>query len=250
MEKKYKLLALDLDGTLLTDDKKITLNTKETIYKAIESGVYVVFATGRGIQTANAFWKELGLNGPMVFVNGGEIWKGPGKLLKRNFIRKEDIKKLHQLAIDTNTWFWGYSAENLVHREEWTDEMFAQNWMKFGIRCENPTTLKEMWKTIESWRTLEVTQAAPINMEISLKGVTKETGIREVCKELEIDMGEVVAIGDSLNDLPLLRTAGLGVAMGNAVDAIKEAADVITDTNQNEGVAKAIEAYVIKNQVD
>ena len=250
MGNKYKLLALDLDGTLLTDDKKITRKTKKRIRQAMKSGVHVVFATGRGIQTAKKYWKELGLKGSMVFVNGAEVWRGPGKILKRNFICSEDIKKLHQLAVDMDAWFWGYSVDSLVHREEWTEEMFAKDWLKFGIRCEDPGLLKDLWNKIDSWGTLEVTQSAPVNLEISLKGVTKESGILEVCKELEIDMKEVMAAGDSMNDLSLLRAAGLGVAMGNAIDAIKEVADVVTDTNQNEGVAKAIEKYILTKQLN
>ncbi|MTW84357.1 HAD-IIB family hydrolase [Virgibacillus dakarensis] len=245
MEKNYSLLALDLDGTLLTDDKRITRKTKKKLKHAMNLGIHVVFATGRGIQTGGKFWRELGHKGSMVFVNGAEVWKGPDEVLSRHFIPQGDIKRLHQLASDADAKFWGYTVDNLISCEKWTDKMFQKEWLKFGIRCQDPIALKDIWNTIDKWGTLEITQSAPTNLEISSKGVTKESGIHEVCQLLEIDMEAVMAIGDSLNDLSLLNASGLGVAMGNAVDIIKEAADVITDTNQNEGVAKAIDRYLI-----
>ena len=75
---RFKLLALDMDGTVLTDDKKITNTTKYWLNRAMEAGITVMFATGRGIQTAESYWLELGLDLPIVLVNGAEIWKRPG----------------------------------------------------------------------------------------------------------------------------------------------------------------------------
>lgn len=77
---KYKLIALDLDGTLLTDEKRITEETKKWLQYAEDQGVKVMFSTGRGLQTAQGFWDELGLDSPMVLLNGAEIWEGPGRL--------------------------------------------------------------------------------------------------------------------------------------------------------------------------
>jgi HAD superfamily hydrolase (TIGR01484 family) len=238
---QIRLLALDLDGTLLTDDKKITENTKYWIQQAQEAGITVIFATGRGWQNAVMYWEELGLTGPMVLVNGADLRKSPDEPWIQHVISKEEIRRLHELAVHHDARFWGYSMESFTRDKEWTDEMLEREWLKFGIRHEDPETLQTMWNTVESWGTLEITQSTPVNMEISVKGVTKETGVRRVCQLLGIGMEEVAAAGDSMNDMYLLQAAGLGVAMGNADETVKSIADMTTDTNENEGVAKLIQ---------
>lgn len=94
--------------------------------------------------------------------------------------------------------------------------------------------------------TLEVTRSAPTNMEISVKGTTKESGVREVCQMLGFSMSDVIAMGDSDNDAKLLKAAGLGVAMANGEEHIKSIADVITATNNEDGVAQAIRKFVFQ----
>ena len=244
---RIRLLALDLDGTLLTEEKKITENTKYWIRKAQEEGITVIFATGRGWQTAKPYWEELGLSGPMVLVNGADLRKTPDEPWIQHVIPKEEIRRLYELAVHHQARFWGYSMESFTHDWEWTDDLFEQHWFKFGIRQDDPKTLRAMWDIIESWGTLEVTQSAPVNMEISVKGVTKETGVRRVCQLLGVGMDEVAAAGDSMNDVPLLQAAGLGVAMGNADDKVKSIADMTTDSNENEGVAKLIQRLLNKS---
>ena len=245
MNKELKLLALDLDGTLLTEDKRITEATKRSIFQAVEKGIIVLFATGRGLQTSSAYMEELGLTGPMVFVNGAEIWKNPKEVWKRSFIDNKDLRKLYQLATENGARFWGYNADDLIHSTHWTPDLLKKDWLKFGISSENPIVLQKMWEIITEWGTLEVTQTERTNMEITVKGVTKESGIREVCRLLSIEMEEVMAIGDSLNDYYLISSAGLGVAMGNAIDEIKRVAAVTTDSNEHDGVAKAINRYLL-----
>lgn len=241
----YKLLALDLDGTVLTDDKKITQETRKWIRKAVDEGVTVIFSTGRGIQTTEAIWDDLALDAPMVLVNGAEIWKGPGQLWERHFIKRDDIRWLHEQAMRAGAKFWGYSVESLTHKKDWTEEMFERDWLKFGMHhpdLEEIERLRELLKTRES---IEITRSAPINIEISLKGISKETGVRRVCELLGITMDQVMAVGDNLNDQRLIRAAGLGVAMGNGDDELKQIADVVTETNEEDGVAKAIERYLL-----
>ncbi|MDF2963402.1 MAG: Cof-like hydrolase, partial [Paenibacillus sp.] len=98
---------------------------------------------------------------------------------------------------------------------------------------------------LEAWGVLEITNSHPLNLELNPKGINKASGIRQVCSLLGIGMSQVIAMGDSLNDESMIREAGLGVAMGNAQDEVKEFADVITATNEEHGVAKIIEQYVL-----
>lgn len=243
----YKLLALDLDGTLLTENKEITETAKYYIQEAVKQDVTVIFSTGRGIQTTEHLWKELGLNSPMVLLNGAELWKGPGEVAERHVLPKEEIKRLHQLASDHDAWFWGYSQESLTSKRKWTDDMIERDWMKFGIRHDDLDLMASLRKEVEGWGTLEVTRSAEINMEVSCKGISKESGVRKVCDWLGIDMSEVMAVGDNMNDFKLINAAGCGVAMGNADQELKRIADETTDTNEHHGVAKAISQYLLGN---
>jgi hypothetical protein len=103
---------------------------------------------------------------------------------------------------------------------------------------------------VDSWSTLEITNSHPCNLELNPKGISKASGMRKVCELLGITMSEVVAMGDSMNDLSMIRAAGLGVAMGNAQDGVKAAADLVTATNDEHGVAKVIREYVLENKAE
>ncbi|THE11807.1 HAD family phosphatase [Bacillus timonensis] len=242
----YRLLALDLDGTTLNDNKEITQSTKYWVKKAVQNGVIVSIATGRGRQSAETFRKELGLTSPMVFLNGAEIWKTPDDLLERHHLMTHDILRLHQLATQTNSWFWGFTEDRLIRKPDWQDELVNGKWMKFGLLNDNLSLIKELKVELEGWSHLEITQSADNNIEISTKGITKEYGIRKVCSLLDFGLDNVMAIGDSFNDFKLLTSVGLGVAMDNASPEVKNAADVITSSNEKDGVAKAICQYIFE----
>uniref|UniRef100_UPI000A682AB3 HAD family hydrolase n=1 Tax=Paenibacillus dakarensis TaxID=1527293 RepID=UPI000A682AB3 len=112
---RFKLIALDMDGTLLTDDQRITEETVVWLNRAVDEGIKVLFTTGRGMQTASNYWDELGLESPMVLLNGAEVWRGPGDLHKRVFLPEDEVRSLHKLAMENHAdWFWGYSRESLT----------------------------------------------------------------------------------------------------------------------------------------
>lgn len=241
---QYRLLALDLDGTTLTEEKIITDETRKWITRAEQAGITVIFATGRGTQTTKSYWEELGLQSPMVLVNGAEIWANPDTLWERVYISREHIRDLHRLAEQWDAHYWGYSVESLTSKRNWSELMFERDWMKFGIRHDDLDKISDLRSIVEGWGTLEITRSASVNMEISPKGISKESGVRKVCDKLGIGMEQVIAIGDNMNDYRLIRAAGLGVAMGNADEQLKLVADAVTETNEQDGVAKAIQRYV------
>lgn len=241
---KYRLLALDLDETLLTKDKQISMESKKWIEQTKKNGVVVIMATGRGRQRVQSIQRELILHTPMVLVNGGEVWGMDEVLLERSLIPRDKVRILHQLAESSGAGYWGYNLENFVGWKQWNEEMFSKNWLKFGMRHDDPEALLETKKVLTTFPDLGITQSGPNNIEIGLRGKSKATGVRRVCKHLGINMEEVMAIGDNLNDLNLIRDAGLGVAMGNANEQLKAVADVVTETNEKEGVALAIQNYL------
>jgi Cof subfamily protein (haloacid dehalogenase superfamily) len=241
---KYKLLALDIDGTTITDNQHITTPTRFWIKRAIDSGVTVIFATGRGLHRVEHLANELQLSSPMVLLNGAEVWEGTDQLLERHYLEEESVHRLYRIALENKAHFWGYDITGLVSHEDWTEEMLDRSWMKVSISHTNSAVLDELKRYADRLGTVEIAQTDINNLEITPKGRTKEAGVKSVCEILGIKMEQVIAIGDELNDLPLLRGAGLGVAMGNANEEIKRAANVITNTNEQDGVAKAIQRYL------
>ncbi|AEI42258.1 Cof-type HAD-IIB family hydrolase [Paenibacillus mucilaginosus] len=243
----YKLVALDLDGTLLTDDKAISAENRAAILEATDRGVTVAFSTGRGIQNALPYVEQLGLKSPIVTVNGSEVWKAPGVLHERHLLDRGLLRRLHELSVQYDTWFWAYCVGDIYNKDRWATEAEIEEneWLKFGYYVENTEILAAIRKEIESWDLLEITNSHPFNMELNPKGISKASGLEQVCGMLGITMKEVIAMGDSLNDVAMIRAAGLGVAMGNAQEEVKKLADRVTVTNEEHGVAKIIREYVL-----
>ncbi|WP_262360921.1 Cof-type HAD-IIB family hydrolase [Gorillibacterium timonense] len=242
--KRYKLIALDMDGTVLNEESQISPENRKWMERAIEHGVPVMFATGRGLQSVQPYVQELGLASPMVAANGSEVWEAPGRLKTRHLMEVEWIHEMVELAKKHDSWFWGYAVEGLFNKERWLDDPGSVEWLKFGFYLEDAEVLAKIYAELEQTGRYELTNSHPFNIEVNPHGVSKESGMREVCDMLGITMDEVIAMGDSLNDLKMIRAAGLGIAMGNAQEEVKAAADYITALNTEDGVARAIEKFV------
>ena len=244
---KYKMLAIDLDETLLTPEKTISEENIKWVRKANEAGAKVVISTGRGYENMKQYRTELAFENPLVLVNGAEAWDESVEIIQRNLIEEEDIHHLHSIVQETNTNFWVYGVESLYRKEKWHPSLLSERFTQFVIHNEDQhflTQVKEEMLT-KSDR-LEITRSSYHNIEFTLKGTSKATGVRAVCNYLNIGMDEVMAIGDNFNDKKLIQSAGLGVAMGNAVPELKELADAVTDRNTADGVAKAIQTYIFE----
>lgn len=247
LDLRYKLIALDMDGTVLNDRSEVTIETQKWLAKAKQVGVTVMFATGRGIQSVRPYTQELGWTGPIVTVNGSEVWKTPNDLLVRHRMPADQILRMRQIALDQDTWYWAYDTERVHNRDNWTDTGIAEReWLKFGFYTENADKLAKIRKELEAWDVFEVTNSHPSNIELNPRGVNKASGIAEVCRLLGIGMEQVVAMGDSLNDIAAIRAAGLGIAMGNAQEEVKQVADDVTFTNGEDGVAAAIKKHIFQ----
>jgi len=242
--KPYKLIALDMDGTVLDESSRITEENRKWIHRAIEHGVTVMFATGRGLQSVQPYVQELGLVSPMVTVNGSEVWEAPGMLRTRHIMDPARIREMADLAVKLNTWYWGYAVEGLFTKDRWVQDLASVEWLKFGFYMEDADILRQIQSELDAAGRYELTNSHPFNIEVNPRGVSKESGLREVCEMLGITMDEVIAMGDSRNDLAMIRSAGLGIAMGNAQEDVKAAADYVTALNTEDGVARAIRKFV------
>ncbi|MCY9512698.1 Cof-type HAD-IIB family hydrolase [Paenibacillus apiarius] len=242
---KYTLLALDMDGTVLDEDQNISSETADAIRAARDAGIIVMFSTGRAFQNAQPYAEELGLESPMVTVNGSEVWKNPHELLVRHLLDRDTVRKMVELSEKHDAWFWAYSTERQYNRENWDADIDAEEWLKFGYFTEDDNVREQLWKELGAMGGLELTNSSPHNIEINPIGISKASGIQTVCDLLGFTMSQVVAVGDSLNDLAVIRAAGLGVAMGNAQDEVKNAADVVVRSNNEHGVAQVIREYLL-----
>ncbi|WP_054942923.1 Cof-type HAD-IIB family hydrolase [Paenibacillus ihuae] len=245
MTAKYRLLALDMDGTLLNDDQVITPKTVEWITKAVDAGVHVCLSTGRAFRSAMPYAEQLGLKTPMITVNGSEIWREPYELFRRSLMDPALIEQLYKIAEEYGIWFWAYSTEQVYNRKNWDGDITGREWLKFGYSTEDDEIRHKLLMQLQDLGGLEITNSTPHNLEINPLGVNKAYGIGEVCKLLGIEMNEVVAVGDSLNDLAAIQQAGLGVAMGNAQKTVQQEADAVVATNNEDGIAEVIEKYIL-----
>jgi HAD superfamily hydrolase (TIGR01484 family) len=245
---RYRLIALDMDGTLLTKSNTISLENQYWIKRAEEAGVAVCLATGRGHDLIVPFLKQLGLNTPFVAVNGSEVWTNKEQLHRRVLLEVDLVKDMHKLAVAHDVWYWAYGLNQVYNRDNWLGFPQDEQWLKFGYYTDNEQLRLSIIKDISSWGRLEITNSDPNNMEINPLGINKSYGIRQMCEIIGCRMDEVVAMGDSMNDMAMIIDAGLGVAMGNAQDMVKQAADVIAPTNEEDGVGFIIRKYVLGDQ--
>lgn len=243
-KKDIKLIALDMDGTLLNEKEEISEGNYKAIQEAQAKGVHVVLSTGRSILTCGKYAESLNLSSYLVTVNGSEIWDCSGNLHERNILHAEYIQMMWEWANQNKTYYWAVATDK-VWRNQMPDDIFAHTWLKFGFDFSDDSVRETILQRLLSNQQLEVSNSSPTNIEINAVGVNKANGLLHVCERLGISMDEVIAMGDSLNDIEMIKAVGCGVAMGNAQNEVKKAADWITDTNEEDGVAKAIRYWVL-----
>ncbi|MBT2680965.1 HAD family phosphatase [Bacillus sp. ISL-35] len=243
-ESTIKLIALDMDGTLLNENHEVTDENRQAIKEAEQRGLNVVLSTGRSLKTARDYVISLELSSYLVTVNGGEIWGPNGELVEVNPVDTEYIQWMYELSRKHKTGFWATSSED-VWRNNMPEDLFSQKWLKFGFHIEEDEIRESVLKELKEKGLFEISNSSLKNIEVNALGINKAKGLQKVCELLGISMENVMAVGDSLNDIAMITEAGLGIAMGNAQDVVKEAADGVTGTNRESGVAQAIHKWVL-----
>lgn len=274
MAHNIKMIGFDLDGTLLTTDKKLTEYTKEILDEAIKRGIVVLPVTGRPLSgvpkellSYEGMHYVITSNGARVVEDGKTICE---KLLSVEKARKildifEDYDTLREIYYDGQ----GYAEENFIEnvekylenpamaqyiastrlpvrdiREKFEKENRSVDKIQ-GIFRRLPDK-KEAWERIEALGEVEVTGAMRNNIEVNAGGVHKGVSLLWLAQKLGIKREEIMAFGDGSNDLKMIQDAGIGVAMSNGISQIIEAADVIAPSNDEDGVAKIIKKYVLE----
>jgi 5-amino-6-(5-phospho-D-ribitylamino)uracil phosphatase len=241
-----KLVALDMDGTLLNKAGEISQENRRAIKEAENQGVFVVLSTGRSYATCSDFAKSMELQSYLITVNGSEIYDNQGKLVERNIVDSESILWMWELSQKHGTHFWAISCDN-IYRAEMPEKIHDSQWLKFGFDTNDDEVRQIIMDELGSKGNFEISNSSPTNIEVNAMGVNKAKAIKLVCSLLDITMENVMAVGDSLNDLAMISDAKVGVAMGNAQEIVKEKADWVTATNEEDGVAKAIRKWALSN---
>ncbi|MGP7815605.1 Cof-type HAD-IIB family hydrolase [Niallia sp. 01092] len=245
--RNIKLIALDMDGTLLNNKGEITEENRQAIKEAQDKGIHVVLSTGRSIATCKEHAESLLLKTYLVTVNGSEIWDWQGNLIERNLVEAEHVEWMWELSKKNKATIWAISCGELW-RDEMPKDISALDWLKFGFHIEDDQIRASVMKELQDKGVFEISNSSPVNIEVNALGINKAKGLKTVCEKLHISMDQVMAVGDSLNDISMIKEAGLGIAMGNAQEIVKETADKVTATNEENGVANAIRTWALNNE--
>lgn len=235
-----RLIALDMDGTTLKRDQTMSKVTKEWLLRARDKGIEFTFATGRHrLSLVNSLVQELSICMPVVTVNGSEVWTPDGQLLHRSTFCNEDVQFLYDLANRYHTSYWASTIDGPVRTDQFPDfaHIGDHTWVKFGFWSREAQVIAEMWEVLDELQRFELSNSDPLNIEINPRGVNKASGLQIVCDTVGVQPNQVLAFGDSLNDIAMFEYAGYSVAMGNAQEKVKQAARFITYDCDEDGVA-------------
>ena len=289
----YKLVAIDLDGTMLNSYGAVTENTKKTIKKCIDKGTEIIIASGRPIDSIKTIAKEIESNKYFIAGNGALIYDiQKDEVIYEKYMNKQKILEIinicEQNSISYNVYtdktilakalkynVLYYHKENLKKEEnkkthinivenmyEYISNMDEEKFLKVTVCDENKTIFNSIIRKLRQIDNIEVldvlhmsrkvirhgTEDIPIEYyytEISLKNVDKWDAIEFLMEKLNITKNEVITIGDNINDKKMLENAGIGIAMGGSTPVVTEISDFVTKTNNEDGVAFALEKYCL-----
>ncbi|PKM87534.1 MAG: Cof-type HAD-IIB family hydrolase [Firmicutes bacterium HGW-Firmicutes-12] len=265
-----KLIAIDLDDTLLRNDLTISTRAKSAILKAAEAGVAVTFATGRMFVSALPFALDLKLDLPLITYQGALVKYVDGRVVYHRPLSIELAKRVVDFLIPYKYHVNIYVNDELcmerqspegrhyagiakvpVHFVEHIHQALSDAPTKILIIAKEPE-IDELAVNLQRafGGQVNITKSKPYFLEIANKEATKGLALAELAKSLELDSSQVMAIGDSWNDLDMLEYAGIGVAMENAMADVKKVAQYVTRSNEDDGVAEAIELLVLNKQSD
>ncbi|MFV0519158.1 MAG: Cof-type HAD-IIB family hydrolase [Lachnospirales bacterium] len=265
----YKLLVLDIDGTLVNSRNEVTDKTKEYIKKASEKGVKVIIASGRTPYGIYEIAKEIELEkigGYILALNGATcIDYKNNKVVFETTLDKEIVEAIYDYSIEKDVDLITFNKDviytpnetskyikfiadrnNLnIHKTENFKEELTFNIPKV-LFLDEPEKIKGLEKeTIERFSNLSIFRSELYLLEFCPNEIHKGNGIKKLIEMLGIKKEEVIAVGDGYNDLTMIEFAGLGVAMGNGQEELKKIADYVTKSNDDDGICHVIEKFIL-----
>ncbi len=265
----YRLIAVDLDDSLLGSDAKISGANKDALFAARDKGVHITIATGRMIDSAMPFIEEMKIDIPVITYQGAFIKDiHTGETLVRKSVPMDYVhriidecrkRNLHLQAYDEITYFFDKDNEysRYYHRMSGIQGQEAGDLKQF--LKEEPMKLlviaepEIIQKHVEDFQKqfgdqLQVLISRPPYLEFTSGEATKGKALAKLGDMLKIPQEEIIAIGDSYNDISMIDYAGLGVAMGNAPEEVKSYAKYIARGNDEDGVADVVERFIIRKE--
>lgn len=275
-KQSYDVVALDMDGTLLNSDHATTRYTREVLRRAEQAGKVIALATGRCLSELLDHAEEIGAVHYIICENGACIYDVRAKkCISRVPIAEEKMERLMELSQRFDAVVQFFMEDQAYMRiakerslEPYHVEEFRSVFEKGSVFAEDlferyRATRQQVDKVNFYFRTeedrlsmqkllendgLAMVYSIGLDLEISTQGVNKADGLGRLCDHLKLPLSSVMAVGDGGNDLDIMRAAGLSVAMGNAIPEVIELADAVTDDNDHDGAAKAIERFALAEQ--
>ncbi|MBT2657632.1 HAD family phosphatase [Bacillus sp. ISL-18] len=266
----YKLLALDIDGTFLKSNGEVCESTIISIKKAIKLGTIVTFLTGRTLDGVTRFIEMLDLDTPVIIYNGAMIieTKTNANIFAKN-LSTNDARQIIELGSSFETTMLLWSNKQLyvnVNNHYITQDKeihgiepivinnydtIINNGLSKIVWMDEPQKIERMKTKIENTinKTISYCTSAANYLEFFDKDVSKAHALAKVAEMYNFKKEEIIAIGDGENDMSMIEYAGLGIAMGNSSDVVKEVANFVTTSNDNKGIAKALEKFLFLNTV-
>lgn len=261
-----KLIAIDTDGTLLNSQGEIQASTKEAISKALDRGVKVVLCSGRRIAGLAPYMNELGIKGEdqyAVTLNGAISRKASREIMTSDLIANSVYRQLTAYALSLKLPFnivdfesriitLNHDIDPMVYQQAYENQavLFVRSVEEFPEKGQAIAKAcfvgsQELLDRVEDWgQDFNVLRTDARFLELLNPKVNKGQGLKELCGRLEIAPEEVMAIGDERNDLDMFAFTGTSVAMGNGNDLVKQAADYVSSSNDEDGIAQALEKFV------
>lgn len=274
---KYKLVVLDMDGTLLNSYRKISEENKKAISRLQNSGIKVAIATGRIFTSAIFYARLLGIEAPIIACNGAIIKDGHNnKTLDIKPINKDNMLKIIEVFQKHKVYFHMYDEENIYVEKSKFNSNIYKNWnedqsKKHKVHVEKMEDALDYFKTnnlnvlkmmavdddnnkmnsireeLKRIKNITIDKSWYNNLEVMNKAVSKGNGIKMLSEIYNINSEDIIAFGDNYNDLSMKDSVGIFVAMGNGEKYVKEQADYVTTSNDEHGVARGIENLIYNN---
>ena len=268
----YRAIALDLDGTLTNHDKVVTQKTREALLQAEAEGVVIILASGRptyGIEPVAECLELDKRGGYILSYNGGNIVNAKtGEKLFAQFLPDEVIPILYRYAKEKNHALLGYADNEII--TEMPDDPYVKE--ESRINKMNIRKVENLFEALEPHPTkllmtgdpadmlkaenelseilgdrMDIFRSAPFFLELVPKGIDKAKSLLRLLSKINLTPADMIAFGDGYNDLSMLKLAGMGVAMQNAAPEVRAEADYITLSNEEDGVAAALEHFSKKD---
>lgn len=265
----YEMIVLDLDDTLLTEDLVISERTRSALLQAQRASVRVVLASGRPTGAMKRYAEELELSrfdGFLISFNGAVITDcATGETIFRKSLSRQQMGEIHDLAQAHGAGILGYHNDRIItpKKNPWTaveskltglpveevadfKGLIDEESVKV-IVVDEPERLSALSETLRPRVAgrLNMALSKPFFLEFTDQGINKKESLGVLCERLEVLPAAVMAVGDSFNDIGMLELAGLAVCMGNGRDEVKAIADFVTASNMEDGVAAAVERFVL-----